>query len=62
VDSKTSDTERLVDATASAIGLRIPPEDRAAVIANFARIATMAELVMAFPIEDDVDPAVVFRP
>ncbi len=56
------DPERHVDGTAAAIGLSIPPDDRAAVVDNFGRIAAMAQLVMAFPLADDIDPATVFRP
>jgi hypothetical protein len=56
------DPERLVDETAAAVGLSIPLDDRAAVVENFGRIATMAQLVMAFPVADDIDPATVFRP
>jgi hypothetical protein len=56
------DPERLVDEAAAAVGLSIPPDDVAAVVENFGRIAAMAQLVMAFPVADDIDPATVFRP
>ena len=61
-NQKSFDAERYVDATAAAIGLPIPPESRTAVIATFRQIADMAALVMSFPIDDDIDPATVFRP
>jgi hypothetical protein len=56
------DPERFVDEAATAVGLSIPPDDRAAVVENFGRIAAMAQFVMAFPVADDIDPATVFRP
>jgi hypothetical protein len=56
------DPERFVDEAAAAIGLSIPPDDRAAVVENFVRIAAMAQFVMAFPVADDIDSATVFRP
>lgn len=61
-NSKPFDAERYVDVAAAAIGLTIAPELRPSVIANFKQIADTASLVMSFPIEDDIDPAVVFRP
>jgi hypothetical protein len=56
------DTQRYVDAAAQAIGLPIAPEYRAGVVTSFGQIAAMAALVMSFPIDDDIDPATVFRP
>jgi hypothetical protein len=56
------DPERFVDEAATAVGLSIPPDDRAAVVENFGRIAAMAQFMMAFPVADDIDPATVFRP
>lgn len=61
-DKKLFDVERYVDVTAAAIGLPIAPESRAAVVASFGQIAAMADLVMSFRIEDEIDPAVIFRP
>ena len=61
-NKKTFDAERYVEAAAAAIGLTIAPELRPGVIASFKQIADTAELVMSFPIDDDIDPAVVFRP
>jgi hypothetical protein len=59
---KPFDAEAYVDAASAAIGLTIAPELRPSVVANFRQIADTAALVMSFPIEDDIDPAVVFRP
>jgi hypothetical protein len=56
------DPERFVDEAAAAVDLSIPPDDRAAVVENFGRIAAMAQFMMAFPVADDIDPATVFRP
>jgi hypothetical protein len=61
-NKKPFDAERYVDAAAAAIGLIIAPELRSGVIASFKQLADTAELVMSFPIDDDIDPAVVFRP
>ncbi len=61
-DKQPFDAEHYVDTTAAAVGLPIPPESRAAVVATFRQIADMASLVMSFPIDDDIDPATVFRP
>ena len=56
------DADRYVDTAAAAIGINIAPELRPGVIASFKQIADTAELVMSFRIDDDIDPAVVFRP
>ncbi len=56
------DAERYVDAAAALIGLTIAPELRPGVVANFKQIADTAALVMSFPLDDQIDPAVVFRP
>lgn len=56
------DAERYVDAASALIGLTIAPELRPGVIANFKQIAATAELMMSFPLDDHIDPAVVFRP
>lgn len=59
---KAVTAERLMDATAAAIGLEIAPAHRPGVIANLERIAAMAEFVMAFPLPDETEPAPVFHP
>lgn len=61
-ENKPFDADAYVDAASAAIGLTIAPELRASVVANFKQIADTAALVMSFPLADDIDPAVVFRP
>ena len=61
-ESNSFDVEAYVDAASATIGLAIPPELRPAVVANFKQIAETASVVMSFPVDDDVDPALVFRP
>jgi hypothetical protein len=56
------DTERYVEAASAAIGITIPEELHADVVASFRQMADTAAFVMAMPIGDEVDPAVVFRP
>lgn len=61
--SNTSfEAERLVDSVAAAIRLPIAPEHRPGVIANLAALEAMAQLVMDFPLADDIEPAPIFRP
>jgi hypothetical protein len=55
-----SEIEALVDASAIALGLPLAPEFRPGVLLNFARIANLAQTVMAFPLAEDVEPAAVF--
>jgi hypothetical protein len=56
------DLEDFVDVCATTIGLAIAPEYRAGVVESFRQLAASAELVMSFPLPDEVDPATVFRP
>lgn len=56
------DAERYVEATSAAIGLPIPAELRADVIVTFGQMADTAAFLMAMPIDDEIDPAVVYRP
>ncbi len=51
-----------VDQTALMVGLPIPPENRQAVIDNFERIAAIAQLVLDFPLHEDIEIAPVFQP
>lgn len=60
--SKPFDAERYVEAASAAIGITIPAELHADVVASFAQIADTAAFVMALPVGDEIDPAVVFRP
>ncbi|MGG6297190.1 DUF4089 domain-containing protein [Leptolyngbya sp. AN02str] len=54
--------EQYVDQTAAVIGLPIPSEYRAEVIANFARTAAIAQLVLEFPLPPEVEAAPTFQP
>ena len=51
-----------VDAAAQVIGLPIRPEDRAAVEADFGRLAEIAATYLDFPLNDTIQPAPVFEP
>jgi Protein of unknown function (DUF4089) len=56
------DAESYVDIAAALIGLPLDPAHRPGVTLNVQRIAEMAELVMAFPLPEETEPAPVFRP
>ena len=50
-----------IDAAARAARIEITPEQRPGVAMNFARIASMAELVNTLALGEGVEPAPVFR-
>jgi Protein of unknown function (DUF4089) len=54
--------ESLVEQLAQLISLPLAPDHRPGVIANFDRTATIAQLVMEFPLEDEVEIAPIFQP
>jgi hypothetical protein len=56
------DPEAYADAAAALIGLPLDAAHRPGVVLNLERIAAMAALLMSFPLDDDVEPAPVFRP
>ena len=56
------DPEAHAEAMAVALGLTIPPEWKPTVVANVKATAAAAELLLAFPLEDHVEPAPVFIP
>lgn len=56
------DIETYVDRGAEVMGLGLRPEDRPGVIANFERIVAIADLVMEFPLSDDIEIAPIFEP
>ncbi len=56
------EAEAYVDAAAAAIGLKIAAEHRDGVVHYFGLAATMAGLVMTFPLGNDDEPAAVFVP
>ena len=51
-----------VDHAAPLVGLALTPEQREGVIQNLGVTFFVAELVMTFPLPDDVDAAPVFQP
>ena len=54
--------EHEVDRVLEALGIAIPPESRAAVATHVRILRQHAAAVMAFTIDDDIEPAPVFRP
>lgn len=59
---RTMITEEYVDSAAALIDLPLHPEIRSAVVADLERIAAIADFLMAFPLEQSVESAPVFRP
>ena len=53
--------DAFVGATARALGIAIDPAWRATIRANIAVTFRMAALVQGFPLDDEADPAPVFR-
>lgn len=51
----------VVDATIPLLGIPMAPAWREAVIANVRATAAAARLVLDFPLEDELEPAPVFR-
>jgi hypothetical protein len=56
------DFGQFVDLMAAVVDLPIPPEYRQGVVENFERISTVAQLVLEFPLPEDVEAAPVFEP
>ena len=52
---------RIMDATAPLLGIAIEPAWRDAVVANLKAVSAAARLVQAFPLDDELEPAPVFR-
>ena len=51
-----------VDQAAALLGLSIPPELRAGVVANFEHIQTIAQPVVDFSLPDTIESAATFEP
>lgn len=51
-----------VDQTALMMGLSLEPDYRPGVIDNISRLAAIAQLVMSFPLPDDLEADPVFSP
>ena len=60
--SDTFDAEAFVAAAAPALGLDLDAAHRPGVVANMARIAGLAQLVVEFPLAEADEPAPVFTP
>ncbi len=54
--------DAFIDAGAALCGLVVEPAYRAGVKTNLAAVTNTAKLVLAFPLEDEAEPAPVFRP
>ncbi|MBF2048746.1 MAG: DUF4089 domain-containing protein [Leptolyngbya sp. IPPAS B-1204] len=57
-----SELAQLVDLMAQLLQLPIDPEHRPGVIANLGRTAEIAQLVMEFPLPDEIEAAPLFEP
>ena len=53
--------EAYVDHAAPLVGLTLTPEQRGGVVRNLATTLAVAQLVLDFPLPDDVDAAPVFE-
>jgi hypothetical protein len=51
-----------VDAACAQHGIALAADERARVLAQYARLAAIAAPLVALPLPADVDPAPVFRP
>jgi hypothetical protein len=56
------DREAALDAMTALLGLTIEPLWREAILAHMKVTGEAAQLVLDFPLEDDIEPAPVFRP
>ena len=59
---KPFDADALIDATAPLLQLRISPEHRAGIKLNLKTAGKMAALVEQIKLDDDAEPAPVYRP
>lgn len=50
-----------VDAAAAAIAMPMPPELRPSVVENLQGVLALAQLVLSFPLPQDVESAQMFR-
>lgn len=58
----SEDAAQLVDLMAQMLQMSIAPEHRPGVIANLLRTAEIAQLVMDFPLPDEIEMAATFEP
>lgn len=59
---KPFDAEALIDAAAPMLQLQIAPEYRAGIKQNLKTAAKMAAILEKIKLEDDAEPAPVYRP
>ncbi|MBD2083156.1 DUF4089 domain-containing protein [Leptolyngbya sp. FACHB-17] len=57
-----NNANEFVEIMAEAVGLPIPAEYRESVVANVERIHTVAQLVLEFPLPEEIEAAPVFEP
>ena len=62
MSEKKPDIAKWVDEAAQAIGLPIAPQYRANVILNVERSLAIAAPLLALELDDDLNPAPVYRP
>lgn len=55
------DPDAVIDAMAPLLGLTIEPDDRPGIALNLTVTARFARLVLDAPVDDEVEPAPVFR-
>lgn len=60
--SKSVDPTDYVHATASLVDLSLDPNNVPSIVTNFARIEAIAELVLEFPLPDNIEAAPIFEP
>jgi hypothetical protein len=60
-DDEAEAAAAVVDAMGPALGLSVDPAWRGDVIAHWLAAARAARLVLAFPLDDELEPAPVFR-
>jgi hypothetical protein len=53
--------DKLIDASAAALGLPVAPEWKPAIKANLAVTLHLANMVATFPLPDEADPAPTFE-
>jgi hypothetical protein len=56
------DPEALVDAMAPLLGLALTPDSRAETVLHLRIAAEQAELLLSAALDDDTEPAPVFKP
>ncbi len=57
---RQADIEAMLSATAAALGLTIDAAYQPGALLSFERIASQAQILMEFPLEDDVEIAPAF--